>query len=238
MFINTPLARRQWTGLDDEHLASIGFVNFGWNALERKFSSLIWVTAGWDQGVGELVLAGLGNVALVKLFANLMRQELRAAPDRRLLAQALQTGALFDEIREARNDIVHCFFHVDPTKGLEGHFKGPARTTAEGGAELRTVAMGKDDIDDLCGAISDCLESVDDLILKLWFRRRYLLALPAGEAPREGAYDRAVHYWNPAPFDFHRLRVYPKKRARHQVRRGPPSGAPQAPDDVSDADGP
>ncbi len=236
MFINTPLARRQWTGLDDEHLASIGFVNFGWNALERKFSSLIWVTAGWDQGVGELVLAGIGNVSLVKLFANLVRQELKSTPDRRLLAQALQTGALFDEIREARNDVVHCFFHVDPTRGVEGHFKGPARTTAEGAAELRTVAMGKDDIDDLCGAISDCLESVDDLILKVWFRRRYLASLPAGEAPRESAYDRAVHDWNPAPFDFHRLRVYPKKRTR-RVRRAAQASA-AATTEAGDTDAP
>ncbi|MBV9288788.1 MAG: hypothetical protein JO288_13370, partial [Hyphomicrobiales bacterium] len=98
MFLNTPLGRRQWTGLDDEHLASIGFVNFAWNALERKFSCLVWVTAGWSQDVGELVIAGLGNVSLVALFINLLKQELKERDDRRLWEQGAQTGALFDEI--------------------------------------------------------------------------------------------------------------------------------------------
>ncbi len=213
MFINTPMARRQWTGLDDEHLASIGFVSFGWNALERKFASLIWVTAGWDQDVGELVIASLGNVSLVKLFTNLLKQELRRWPDRLLWAQAAQTGALFDEIREARNDVVHCFFHSDPTKGIEGHYKASTRKTATGTAELRTVAMGKSDIEDLCAAISDCLESIDDLVLKIWFRRRFLAAGPEARAAGERDYDAAVHRWRAPPFDVRRLRIYPKKRA-------------------------
>ena len=219
MFINTPLARRQWTGLDDEHLASIGFINFGWNALERKFASLIWVTAGWDQDVGELVLASMGNVSLVKLFMNLMRQELRAFPDRRLGAQAAETGALFDEIREARNDVVHCFFLVDPTRGIEGHYKTATRKTATGTAELKTVAMGRADIDDLCVAISDCLESIDDLVMKIWFRRRFLASEPAGAPSREGAYEDAVHRWSPTPFETRRLKTYPKKRARRAASR-------------------
>ena len=210
------MARRQWTGLDDEHLASIGFVNFGWNALERKFASLIWVTAGWDQDVGELVIANLGNVSLVKLFANLLRQELRARPDGIISTQAAQTGALFEEIREARNDVVHCFFHCDPAMGVEGHYKVSTRRTASGTPELRTVAMGKADIDDLCVAISDCIESIDDLILKIWFRRRFL----SGE-PAERDYDAAVHGWRKPPFDIHRLRVYPKKRSRRSAQAEP-----------------
>ena len=211
MFINTPMARRQWTGLDDEHLASIGFINFGWNALERKFASLVWVTAGWDQDVGELVIASMGNVSLVKLFANLLKQELKDWPDRRLWSQGTQTGALYDEIREARNDVVHCFFLVDPTKGIEGHYKTSTRRTSSGAAELRTVAMGRGDIDDLCVAISDCLESIDDLVMKLWFRRRLLTA---DTAPEERVYDEAVHGWSAPGFDARRLRSYPKKRAR------------------------
>ena len=220
MFINTPMARRQWTGLDDEHLASIGFINFGWNALERKFASLVWVTAGWDQDVGELVIASMGNVSLVKLFANLLKQELNAWPDPRLWSQAMQTGALYDEIREARNDVVHCFFLVDPAQGIEGHYKTATRKTATGTAELRTVAMGRGDIDDLCIAISDCLESIDDLVMKLWFRRR-LLAVDA--APEARAYDEAVHNWNAPGFDVRRLRTYPRKRAR---RAQAPGGEP------------
>jgi hypothetical protein len=219
VFINSPMARRQWTGLDDEHLASIGFINFGWNALERKFASLIWVTAGWDQDVGELVIASMGNVSLVKLFTNMLKQELRRRLDRPLWAQATLTGALFDEIREARNDVVHCFFHCDPTMGVEGHYKASTRRTASGTAELRTVAMGKRDIDDLCVAISDCLESIDDLIMKIWLRRRFLAAESVGQAPADCAYDEAVHGWNPAPFDIKRLRIYPKKRVRRSEAR-------------------
>jgi hypothetical protein len=215
VFINTPMARRLWTGLDDEHLASIGFINFGWNALERKFACLIWVAAGWDQDVGELVLASMGNVSLVKLFLNLMKQELKDRPDRRLWTQASETGALYDEIREARNDVVHCFFHCDPTSGIEGHFKTTTRKTTGGTTELKTVAMGKSDIDDLCVAISDCLESIDDLIMKIWLRRRALAAEAAdGTASPAPARDAAVHGWSPASFDVRRLRTYPKERAR------------------------
>jgi hypothetical protein len=220
LFLNTPLGRRQWTGLDDEHLASIGFVNFAWNALERKFASLVWVTAGWSQDVGELVIASMGNVSLVTLYLNLLKQELRERDDRRLWEQGSQTGALFDEIREARNDVVHSFFFWDPSQSLEGHFKSSARKSRSGRAELRTVAMAKNDIDDLCFAISDCLESMDDLVLKMWFRGRFLGGSPAQS---EEAYDRAVHGWQDPPFDTRRLRAYPKKRAR---RRNPAHGEP------------
>jgi hypothetical protein len=220
VFINTPMARRQWTGLDDEHLASIGFINFGWNALERKFASLIWVTAGWDQDVGELVLASIGNVSLVKLFTNLLKQELGNRPDRQLWAQGAATGALFDEIREARNDVVHCFFQCDPTKGVEGHYKTSMRKTASGTAELRTVAMAKGDIDDLCLAISDCLESVDDLAMKIWLRRRDLISNPAKAGVAGDEED--VNGWSGAPFDLRRLRAYPKKRAKRGLSPAAP----------------
>ncbi len=225
MFLNTPLARRQWTGLDDEHLASIGFVNFAWNALERKFASLVWVTAGWTQEVGDLVLASMGNVSLVTLFVNLMKRELKERDDRRLWDQGAQTGALFDEIRDARNDVVHSFFYCDPTGGIEGHFKASARKNASGQAELRTVAMEKGDIDDLCLAISDCFESIDDLILKIWFRRRFLAAERGAPAH---LYDRAVHCWQDPPFDIRRLRIYPKKRRRRSAAgNGRPIGGEQ-----------
>ena len=211
MFENTPLARRQWTGLDDEHLASIGFVNFAWNALERKFASLVWVTAGWTQDVGELVVTGMGNVSLVALFINLLKQELKRQDDRRIWEQGAQTGILFDAVRDARNDLIHSFFHCDPTLGIEGHFKGSARKTTSGQAEIRTVAMARSDIDDLCLAISDCFESIDDLILKVWFRRRLF---EAKRAVSPQSYEQVVHGWQDPPFDIGRLRVYPKKRSR------------------------
>ena len=224
VFENTPLARRQWTGLDDEHLASIGFVNFAWNALERKFASLVWATAGWTQDVGDLVIASMGNVSLVTLFINLLKQELKARDDRRIWDQGAQTGRLFDAIRDARNDLIHSFFLADPTSGIEGHFKPSARKSTTGQAELRTVAMAQSDIDDMCFAISDCFESIDDLILKFWFRRRFL------EAP-ELAYEEAVHGWQDPPFDIGRLQIYPAKRSQglsprhgHQHPPGSPIG--------------
>jgi hypothetical protein len=218
LFENTPLARRQWTGLDDEHLASIGFVNFAWNALERKFASLVWVTAGWTQEVGELVVTGMGNVSLVALFINLLKQELSERDDRLLWEQGAQTGELFDAVRDARNDMVHSFFDCDPTTGAEGYFKGSPRKRRGGYAELRTVAMAKADIDELCCAISDCLESIDDLILKMWFRRRFLAGV---HAESTHSYEQAVHGWREAAFDVDRLRAYPTKRAR---RACPPQG--------------
>jgi hypothetical protein len=221
VFENTPLARRVWTGLDDEHLASIGFVNFAWNALERKFASLVWVTAGWTQDVGELVVASTGNVSLVTLFINLLKQELRHREDRRIWEQGSETGELYDEIRAARNDLIHSFFHYDPTTGQEGHFKSSTRKSKTGQAELRTVAMSKGDIDELCGAISDCFESIDDLMLKIWFRRRLLRAKRATSAQ---AYQQTVHGWQDPPFDLKRLRVYP---ARCAQGRSPPSASPQ-----------
>ena len=233
MFENTPLARRQWTGLDDERLASIGFVNFAWNALERKFASLVWVTAGWTQEVGELVVSGMGNVSLVALFTNLLRHELKERDDRRLWRQGFETGVLFDAIRDARNDVVHTFFDCDPTTGAEGYFKGSARKSTSGRAELRTVAMEKGDIDDLCSAISDCFELIDDLILKIWFRRRILRG--SRRAPAR-SYEQAVHGWQDPPFDVGRLKAYPKKRSRHAgPRQAGRPGRPPAPEGLLSA---
>ncbi len=224
LFINTPMARRQWTGLDDEHLSSIGFINFAWNALERKFSSLVWVTAGLDQEVGELMIANMGNVSLVKLFGNLLKQDLRIRPDRRLHLQATLTGDLFDVIREARNDVVHCFFYCEPTTWVAGHYKTATRKTATGAPELRTVAMGKADIDDLCLAIAECIESTDDLLLKIWLRRRHFAA---GPDARGG--DETLAGWAGAPFDLRRLRVYPRKRARRLAPREAPASVEGGP---------
>jgi len=221
LFENTPLARRLWTGLDDEHLASIGFVNFAWNALERKFSSLVWVAGGWTQEMGEVVIASMGNISLVTLFINLLKQELKKRDDRRIWRQGSQTGLLFDDIRAARNDVIHCFFLCDPTTGVEGYFKPSARKSTSGEAELRTVAMDRSDIDELCLAISDCYESIDDLILKIWFRRRLLGGAPNAS---EEAYDKAVHGWQDPPFDMSRLRSYREKCAKAARRSDAKAG--------------
>jgi hypothetical protein len=220
---NTPLARRQWTGLDDEHLATIGFANFVWNALERKFASLVWVTAGWTQEVGELVLANMGNVSLAALFLNLLKQEVARREDRRLWEQGVQTAALFDVVRDARNELIHTFYDFDPSTGAEGYYKGVTRRTRTGQVEFRTVAMAKDDIDSLCSAMSDGLESIDDLNLKMWFRRRFLAGDPSASPE---AYQNAVYGWQSRSFDLKRLKWYPRKRAR----RPQPQEADTAPD--------
>ena len=222
MFENTPLARRQWTGLDDEHLASIGFVTFAWNALERKFASLVWATADWSQEIGEVVTTSLGNVSLVSLFLNLLKQELAKRDDRQIWAQAIETGALFDKIRGARNDMIHSFFHFDPTTNVEGYFKGSVRRSKSGQVQLKTVAMEKNDIDQLCCAMSDCLESIDDLVLKIWFRRRFLGSGRRGSA---AAYEQAVHGWQEPPFDLSRLSEYSPK---YSMRSSSPQQRPSA----------
>ena len=74
--------------------------------------------------------------------------------------------------------------------------------------------MAKCDIDELCVAISDCFESIDDLILKIWFRRRLLEGQPAA-SPQ--SYERAVHGWRDPPFDIQRLQIYPVRRRRDGV---------------------
>jgi hypothetical protein len=114
MFTNTPLARRFWTGLNDDHLASIGFANFAWNILERKFASLVWVAADWSQEIGELVTADLGNVSMATLFINIIKQSV--TDDDRILCQATRTVAVLDGIRSDRNNLIHSFFHRDPTR--------------------------------------------------------------------------------------------------------------------------
>lgn len=160
----------------------------------------------------------MGNVSLVTLFFNLLKQELKKRDDRRLWEQGAQTGILFDAIRDARNDVVHAFFDCDPTTGEEGYFKGSPRKCTSGQAELRMVAMATSDIDELCCAISDCFESIDDLILKIWFRRRVL----RGSRPPARSYEQAVHGWQDPPFDVARLKAYPKKRLRACARRPSP----------------
>ena len=92
MFENTPLNRRFWTGLTDERLAGLGYVNFAWNILERKVASLIWVAADLPQSVGELVTADLGNVSLATLLINLVKQ----SADDRIIDQANKTVAVID----------------------------------------------------------------------------------------------------------------------------------------------
>ncbi|MBV8112511.1 MAG: hypothetical protein JO012_22395 [Hyphomicrobiales bacterium] len=161
---------------------------------------------------------------LVTLFINLLKQELKKRDDRRLWEQGAQTGGLFDAVRDARNDVVHTFFDCDPVSGAEGHFRRAPRKGRSGQAEIRTVAMGKSDIDELCSAISQCFESIDDLILKLWFRHRFLSRNPSAPAD---AYERAVHGWQDPPCDVARLTLYPKKRAirAEALRGGRPNSA-------------
>ncbi len=53
--------------------------------------------------------------------------------------------------------------------------------------------------------------SIDDLILKIWFRRRLL----GGKRPLSAqTYHKAVHGWQDPPFDLRRLRIYPEQRSQ------------------------
>jgi hypothetical protein len=220
LFQNTQLARRFWTGLDDGHLASIGFVNFAWNILERKFCSLVWVTAGWDQPTGELVTADLGNVSMAGLLVNLLILNLKEYEDDRLLDQGQLTVSVFDGIRADRNDIVHSFFFHDPTKEISHNIKISAKKR-RGTAEIKSIAMSNNDIDTLCAAISDCYDSIDDLVHKLWFRRKFL----SGErGPFAQTYEYAVHGWRAPSFDIERLRNQVRIRSQ---RLNPPQGQRQ-----------
>ena len=79
---------------------------------------------------------------------------------------------------------------------------------------MRTVAMSKSDIDDLELRHSDCFELIDDLILKLWFRRRFLGR--RRKAPAH-SYAQAVHGWQDLPFDVERLRIDPAKRSHGRL---------------------
>jgi hypothetical protein len=217
MLTSTPLARRFWTGLNDDHLASIGFANFAWNVLERKFASLVWVAADWSQEIGELVTADLGNVSMATLFINIIKQSV--TDDDRILCQATRTVAVLDGIRSDRNNLIHSFFHRDPTKTIGKYIKVSAKSRS-GGTEIKTIAMSKTDIDQLCADISTCFDSVDDLVHKLHFRRKFL----AGE---RGAlaqnYDDAVHGWRAPSFDTSLLREYLKRRSQ---RLNPPPNRP------------
>jgi hypothetical protein len=219
LFRNTPLARRFWTGLEDDHLAGIGFVNFAWNILERKFCSLIWVTAGWDQTTGELVTADLGNVSAITLFMNLLILNLKEHSDESLFEQGSLTASVLNDVRADRNDIIHSFFFNDPTKGIGQNIKINAKSR-KGQPEIQTIAISKNDIDILCKAMSDCYDSIEDLIHKLYFRRKFLSG-ERGALAR--SYEQAVHGWQAPSFDIGRVRSHVGKRSQ---RSNPPQGSP------------
>jgi hypothetical protein len=124
-FTNDTNWRRFWTGIDDDHLASVAFANYAWNIVERKFVSLVWIAADWTQKVGELVTADLGNVSVATLFINLVKQSV--TDDDRIVSQATKTVAVLDSIRAERNDLIHSFFYRDPVKKAGLHVKLSAK---------------------------------------------------------------------------------------------------------------
>ncbi len=195
-------------------------MNFAWNALERKFAALIWTAADINQELGELLTADLGNISAAALFVNLLKRELSQEADDSLLDQGTKTVAVFDAIRCGRNDMIHSFYYRDASGGIDGYFKITSKNKT-GQAEIKTVAMSKPDLDTLCEGISVCFESMNDLVHKLHFRRRFL----AGE---RGAfsqnYAQAVHGWQEPSFDIERLRTFLRE---HSQRLNPPQGPPQ-----------
>ena len=206
---NTPLARRLWTGLDDEHLASI--VNFACeSALEPEVRLPRLghgrVEAGGRRTRGRRHGQRLARLALPQPPQTGAEREGRSPPVEH--GERLASCSTRSATCATTSSIILPF---GPTSGAEGHFKGSPRKSRNGQAEIRAVAMAKTDIDELCCAVSDCFESIDDLILKIWFRRRF----PSGDPQATAhAYEHAVHGWQNPPFDLGRLRILPKKRAR------------------------
>jgi hypothetical protein len=216
-FTNNTHWRRFWTGIDDDHLASVAFANYAWNIVERKFASLVWIAADWPQKVGELVTADLGNVSVATLFINLVKQSI--IDDDRIVLQATKTVALVDSIRGERNDLIHSFFHHDPVKKAGLHIKLSAKPKS-GEAEIKIVTLSKDRINEMLSDLSICYDSIDDISHKITFRRFYL----TGKMKAYGSYDNAVHGWREPSFDIELLRTCLRRRSQ---RQNPPQGQPQ-----------
>jgi hypothetical protein len=213
-FTNDALRRRFWTGVDDDHLASVAFANYAWNIVERKFVSLVWITADWTQKVGELVTADLGNVSVANLFINLVKQ--LVTDDDRIVEQSTKTVALLDSLRGERNDIIHSFFHHDPINSASRHIKLSAKPRS-GEAEIKVVTFSKDSINEILSDLSICYDSMDDLAHKITFRRYF----EKGMMNAYGSYDVAVHGWQAPSFDTGLLRTCLKRRSQ---RLNPPQG--------------
>ena len=69
--------------------------------------------------------------------------------------------------------MIHSFFFSDPTKGFQHHIKITAKNR-RGDAEIKIVTMAEGDVNQTCIDISTCVESIDDLMHKLHFRRQFL----------------------------------------------------------------
>jgi hypothetical protein len=213
-FANDALKRRLWTGVDDDHLASVAFANYAWNIVERKFVSLVWIAADWTQSVGELVTADLGNVSVATLFVNLIRQNI--TNDERIILQATKTVALLDSLRGERNDLIHSFFHHDPVSSASRHIKLTAKTRS-GEAEIKVVTLSKDRKNKMLEDLSICYDSMDDLAHKITFRRYF----EKGLMQAYGSYEVAVHGWRSPAFDADLLQTSLKRRS---LRLNPPQG--------------
>jgi hypothetical protein len=196
---------------------SLAFANFAWNILERKFASLVWVAADWSQSLGEFVTADLGNVSITMLFLNIIKDSI---DDKSIVEQSELTVNMFGNLRSDRNDLIHCFFFSDPTKNISRHVKVSAKK-GSGSLEIKTIAMSKGDIDRMCDDISTCVESVDDLVHKIHFRRQFLAGVNGAFSQ---TYGQAVHGWRAPSFDIQRLREFQVKRSQ---RLNPPQGPPQ-----------
>jgi hypothetical protein len=146
------------------------------------------------------------------------RLNLNGYNDPILLEQGIKTAALFDNIRDERSDIVHSLFSRDPTIGLDRHIKMSAKQRG-GQSEIKTIALPKDDINELCIEISDCYESIDDLIYKIWLRRKFF---DEESGKPSHIYEQSVHDRQKPSFDIERLLRHLRGRSQ---RLNPPQGA-------------
>lgn len=206
------------TGMSDEQLATIGYINVLWNGVERNLEGCIWAAANWSQELGQVVTADLQNVSRATLLMNIVHQ--RIGDDERLIEHACKSMELYERLRSVRNDLIHGFFNWSRRSGktLDTLLKFTAKHRT-GFAEAKVVPVSQGTLDRIAEDMAVCLEALNDLMHKLIFRQRYL---DGERGPLARTYDDAVHGWRAPSFDTNLVREC-------LSRRSPPQGQPRNP---------
>ncbi|MFK5595610.1 hypothetical protein ACFZ8E_01145 [Methylobacterium sp. HMF5984] len=182
--------------MDDQQLGTLGYISVIWNRIERNLAACIWVVARWEQNVGEVVTAGLGNVSQTDLLTNLIGLKNN---DPKLAEQAQKTVALYQLIRGSRNDLMHGFYNSEHI-GLQPAKSLTKVTSRKGGGpiELKVVPVSLEYLQQLASDMHVCNESLYDLRHKFFFRNRWI---DGHRGPLENNYEDAVHGWRAPSFE-------------------------------------
>ena len=121
-------------GLTDTQLRLIGKVAISWNDLEAQLEERIWQIAKWDKTIGAFVTTHMHNIPRVLLFNNLVNHVIS---DAHLRDYATTWVAMFDKVRERRNDVVHALPHFNIREGFDTYVK---RTTKKGTGTVKVTA--------------------------------------------------------------------------------------------------